>query len=183
MNWLDYLLILLFIYYLYRGSRLGLLKQVIGLVIFFVAFYVALALNEQIYNLMETYLHVDEIISSLAENGDTPVWLVHVILKIIAFLLVFALVTYLLSFLTGRLKVIKRIPVVGLLNILAGGLLGAIKGALIVFMSVGLLSLLKTDFWVRSLEASAVVALSHHYMAVVFQFIINSIIDSLGILV
>ena len=183
MNGLDYILVFIFIVSLYKGLRQGLVQQVVGLVSFFVAFYIALTFSEYVLNIMETYLHLNIIISSLAENGDTPVWLVQIILNIIAFLLAFAVVSFVLYVITRKLKLVNKIPLIGPFNVISGGAFGMLKGILIVFLVVGLLSLIETEFWMEALESSVIVALSYHYLTAVFHFIVGCIVESLGILV
>ncbi len=182
MNWLDYVLIFLFIFSLYKGIRQGLVQQVIGLAIFFVALYFSLSATETVIGFLDSSFQLQEIFLNLEENGDTPVWLVQVLLHIIAFLMAFLVISFLLSFLTGRLKLVNKIPLVGPVNALSGAFLGAIKGIVIVFVALGLLSLFETDFWVHALESSAIFALSNHYMAFLFHFIVGWIVESLGLL-
>ncbi len=182
MNWLDYVLMFLFIFSLYKGIRQGLVQQVIGLAIFFVALYFSLSATETVIGFLDSSFQLQEIFISLEENGDTPVWLVQVLLNIIAFLMAFLVISFLLSFLTGRLKLVNKIPLVGPVNALSGAFLGAIKGIVIVFVALGLISLFETDFWVHALESSAIFALSSHYMAFLFQLIVGWIVESLGLL-
>ncbi len=183
MNGLDYALAFIFVFTVYKGLKQGLVQQVVGLVNFFIAFYLALSFSEQVLDIMETYLHLNIVISALAENDDTPVWLVQVILNIIAFLVIFAVVSFVLYVVTKKLKLVNRIPLIGPINALSGGLFGTLKGILLVFLVVGLLSLIKTEFWMNALESSAIVSLSYYYLTAVFHFIVGCIVESLGILV
>ncbi len=183
MNWLDYVLVFLFIYCLYKGFKQGLVQQVIGLANFFIAFFLALTFSSYVFGWMEKYLRLDTVISSLAEDGDTPIWLFEVLINIIAFLLAFLIISFILSLVTSRLKLVNKIPLIGPVNAISGGAMGVAKGILLVFLVVGVVSLIETSFWINSLEASAIVALSYHYMTALFQFIVGSIVDSLGIIV
>lgn len=180
MNWLDYVLIFLFVFSLYKGIRQGLVQQVIGLAIFFIALFFSLSASETVIGFLDSSFQLQEILINLEENGDTPVWLVQVLLNIIAFLLAFLVISSLLSFLTGKLKLVNKIPLIGPVNALSGAFVGAIKGILVVFVVMGLLSLLETDFWVHALESSAIYALSYHYMAFVFLWMLGWIAESLG---
>ena len=86
-----------------------------------------------------------------------------------------------LTVLVRRLRIVNKIPLVGPLNAVSGAVLGAIKGLLIIFITISVISLLETDFWQDSVQASAVVDLSRHYMGLLFHFIAGMVIDNLNL--
>ncbi len=183
MNWLDFGLVFVFILNVYNGFKQGLLRQVVGLASFFIALYVSFYFSGTVRGYLDRYLNLDEIIAALAENGPASLWLVDVLLNIIAFLLTFLVVALLLAFITRRLKFVNKIPLVGPLNAFLGSALGGLKGLIIVFLIIALLSLIQTEYWTGVMETSAVVALSSHYMSLVFGFIVELVTDRLGTLV
>lgn len=180
MNWLDYVLVFILILNFYNGLRYGFVRQIVGMASLFIALYLALFWSGDIKIYLEKYLKLDEVISVIVSNGDTSLWLTGVLLNVISFLLAFALVFFLLSFFSGKLKLLNRIPIIGMINILLGGLLGALKGVVIVFIMIALISLIPTGYWIDILEASVVVALFGHYMPLIYALIVDYITGRLG---
>ncbi len=183
MNWLDFVLVFIFLLILFNGVRKGFMRQVVGLISFIIALYAALYWSSSMRGLMETYLKVDEVLANLTEEGTVPVWLVDVIINIIAFLLVFLVVSLLLALIARRFRFLKRLPLIGPSNAVLGGVLGAVKGLLVVFLVAAILSLIEIGMWERAVESSAVVALSRHYMALLFTYIMDLVVEHLGALV
>ncbi|NLX90692.1 MAG: CvpA family protein [Firmicutes bacterium] len=180
MNWLDYVLIFIFILNLYNGFRDGFIRQVVGLASFFIALYLSLCWSGDISNYLQSFLKLDQIIGALSKDGIPAIWLAEALLNIIAFLLVFSLVAFLLKIITKKLKILNKIPVIGAVNILLGGAFGIIKGFLVISLVVALISLIKTPFWSNTVEASVVVALSQHYLALLFNYVFHHVVDNLG---
>ncbi len=175
MNWLDYVLIFILILNLYNGLRYGFIRQIVGMAGLFIALYLALLWSGDIKIYLEKHLKLGEVITVLVSNGDTSFWLTGVLLNIISFLLLFALIFFILSFFSGKLKYLNRIPIIGTLNILLGGLFGAAKGIIIIFLIIALVSLISTEYWTNTLDASVVVALSGHYMPLLYTLFVNYI--------
>jgi uncharacterized membrane protein required for colicin V production len=183
MNWLDYILVFIFLLNLYNGLRHGFLRQVWGLFSLLIAFYAALAWNDAAKVYLQKYLKLGEIISVLAPKGEASTWLSGVILNIIAFLLVFMLLSAVLAFVSRKLKLLNKLPLLGPFNALTGGIFGAIRGLIIVFLIAALLSLIETDFWIKTVGASAVVSLASYYMPLLFGLIFDFVTGKLGKLV
>ncbi len=183
MNWLDYLLIFIFVINLYNGFKEGLIRQIVGLAGFFIALYCAVSWNGDIGIYLRDYLNLDKVIESLSRNGNSTLWLPEVFINIIAFLLIFIVFVLFLKIITGRLKIINKIPIIGPLNIALGAVLGMVKGFLVIFLVAALLSLIKTPFMSNTLEASVIFALSQHYMSILFNFIYLYVVENLGQLV
>lgn len=179
MNWLDIVLVFIFVLTLYNGFRQGLLRQVVGLTSFFIALFLALYWSSDVRILLERYLNMDELLHSLVENGAVSFWIVEAVLNIIIFLVIFSIISLLLHLITKKLSVINKVPVVGPINAFLGVFIGAVKGILIIFLIVGLLSLIEVEFWQNTLESSAVVALSSHYMSLLFHALVDYIMESL----
>lgn len=175
MNWLDYVLIFILILNFYNGLRYGFVRQIVGMASLFIALYLALFWSGDLRIFFEKNLRLGEVISVLVSNGDTSLWLTGVLLNIISFLVLFALVTFILTFFCGKLKYLNRIPIIGTLNVLLGGLFGAVKGVIIVFLIIALISLIPTGYWINTLDASVVVALFGHYMPLLYSFIVDYI--------
>ncbi len=182
MNWLDFVLLLIFVIALYNGFRKGLVSQVVSLTSFFIALYLALNFSEEVREILGQYLYLDRIVSTIAEDPEASLWLVETILNIISFLVAFLLISLVLAFITGKLKLVNKIPLVGPVNALLGLTVGALKGILFVFLLVALLSLIRTEYWLATMESSAIVALSEHYMSLLFVLMMDYVAESLSII-
>ncbi|NMB41097.1 MAG: CvpA family protein [Firmicutes bacterium] len=180
MNWLDYALVFIIILNLYNGLKHGFLRQIAGLVGFCAALYSAAFYCNVLKGHLQEYLKLEQVITALAPGGEANLWLTEIIANIVAFLIIFIIVYLVLGFLCKRMRILNKIPVVGTLNALLGGFFGALKGMLIVFLIAALLSLFKTGFWAKAVEASAVVSLSRHYIPLLFGLVFDFVVDKLG---
>lgn len=180
MNWLDYILVFIFLHNLYNGFKTGFLRQISGLTSLLLSFYAALLWYGLAKTCLQNILKLDKIIFALAQNGEAPAWLSGIILNVIAFLLVFLLVNALLKMISRKLKFFNKIPLIGPLNALTGGVIGILKGMIVVFITVTLLSLIKTSFWSNAIDASAIVALSRHYLPLLSGLIFDLISEKVG---
>jgi len=183
MIWLDYLFIFIFILNLFNGLKEGFIRQVVGLAGFFIALYFALSWSGAVSRYLQAYIKLDKVIIAISGEGVPTSWLAEVLLNILAFLLVFVVISLLLQIFAKKLKILNKVPLIGPLNIVLGGGLGIIKGFFVISLAVALLSLIKTPFWSNTMEASVIVALSQHYMALLYNFIFSNVVDNLGQLV
>lgn len=183
MNWLDYILVFIFLLNLYKGFRHGFLRQVWGLGSLLVVFYAALCWNDAVKLFLQKYFKLESIIAVLAPKEGAAAWLNGIILNIAAFLLMFLLLSIILAFVGRKLRFLNKLPLLGPLNVLTGGMLGAVRGLFVVFLIAALLSLLETDFWIKTVGASAVVSLSNYYLPLFFGFVLDFVTGRLGKLV
>ncbi len=84
-------------------------------------------------------LPVDELTTSLVDTVVGPIILS--LLQVILFLLIFALASAFVRMLAGLFTGINKIPVVGQLNWMLGGILGVLQGILIVYVACVFLQL------------------------------------------
>lgn len=180
MNWLDYILVFIFLLNLHKGFKTGFSRQVSGLVNLLLSFFAALFWCGPAKTGLQNFFKLDKIIFALAQKGEASTWLAGIILNIIAFLLVFLLVNVLLKMISRKLKFLHKVPLIGPLNALCGGVVGILKGTIIVFITITLLSLIKTGFWSSAIDASAIVSLSRHYLPLLFGLIFDLISEKLG---
>jgi uncharacterized membrane protein required for colicin V production len=183
MIWFDYLLIFILILNLYKGLREGLLRQVAALTSFFIAFYVALCLCCTFGRFLEKSLKLHKIILTLSQDESFTAWPIETLMNMVAFLLVFFVLCFVLKHFARKLRVLNRVPIIGPVNALLGAVAGGIKGMLIVFLIISLLTLVKTEFWMNTMETSAVAALSGHYLSLLYGFIFDYVMKRLGTLV
>jgi len=125
MNWLDWIIIGILAFGIFRGLRRGLVRQVIGLASLVVAFIIG-------------YLHMDNLGTWFESQASiSPEYS-----SVVAFLVVFFSVLLGLSIVTGFLdNVVKNIPIVGCLNQLIGGALGLISTGILLSLVLYLFSL------------------------------------------
>lgn len=179
MNWLDYVLVFFLVYYMYNGFKQGLIKQVVGLGAFFIAFFCALRWNNIVRLYAGKYLKLDEIFVFLEQESAASLWLINIMINIISFLMVMLLILLVFSLIIQKLSFINKVPFVGPLNALSGAFVGTIKGCVFVFLTIAILSLLDTDFWNNTMQSSAVVDLSRYYLGLFFYFVSEAVSNSL----
>jgi uncharacterized membrane protein required for colicin V production len=165
---------------LYNGFRQGLVKQVVGLASFFIAFYLSLRWHGSLRSYLDRYIKLDEVFAVLGAENPASLWLMDAFLNIICFLILMLLISLILAVITKKLSILNHIPIIGPLNALSGAVIGFIKGLLVIFLAVSLISLLQTGFWQDTIQASAVAALSRHYIGSLFYFIAGLIVDNFG---
>lgn len=172
MNWLDLLFLLILAFNLLSGLYHGFLKQLMGVVGMVISFYFALRWGTDFINLLEPFIPLRVFLEdAVTVTGADFDWLASLFYNLIGFIILFILLQAAFRFVIAKLRLINLIPVVGVLNIAGGGLLGAFKGVLLAFIIASLISLLPTPFWELSRESSAIVALSERYMPIVVNYI------------
>jgi uncharacterized membrane protein required for colicin V production len=180
MIWIDYVLIFILIMNLYKGLREGLLRQVASLAGFFIAFYAALCWCCKVRGFFEKYLKMHKVVLALSQGDTTSDWLVDATMNLLAFLVLFFIFYFVLKYFGKRLRILNRVPIIGPVNALLGAAAGGVKGLLIMFLIISLLTLIKTEFWMNTMESSAVVALSNHYIPLLYGFIFDHVMKRLG---
>lgn len=183
MIWFDYVLLFILILNLYKGLREGLLRQVAALISFFTAFYVALCLCCTTSAFFQNSLKLHKLIPALSRDASISPWPANVLMNILAFLLLFFIFYSLQKHFGRRLKILNRVPFIGPVNAFLGAIAGGIKGLVIIFLITALLSLIKTDFWMNTLESSALVALSSYYLPLFYGLIVDHAVKRLGTLI
>lgn len=183
LNWLDYVLIFIIILNFYNGLRYGFLRQVAGLASLFIALYAAFFWYGTLKEHLQGFFKLEEVIMAFSPNGETSLWLAEVLSNIACFLIIFFVLSLLFGLVISKLSIFNKIPVIGPLNAFLGGILGALKGILLVFLIASIISLLETGFWIKAVEGSAVVSLSRHYMPLFFGLIFDFVTGRLGKLI
>ena len=180
MNWLDYIFIFVLILNLYSGYKEGLIRQVVALAGFFIAFYCALSWSGELSASLQEFLRIDRVLDILWTDGATNLWLANAICNVLVYILIFLVISLLIKIITKKLTIINKIPLIGSLNAILGTVFGLVKGFFIIFLTVALLSLIKIPFFNDTMEVSVFAALSQHYLAVLFNLINTNITERLG---
>lgn len=112
MSFVDIIVLIPILFGAYKGFKKGLLMEFVSLIAFFLATVLSFKLLEQGIQLLEPYI---------GKNQN--------MLPLLSFILIFVLVMFLVTFIGKALKKFLDITLIGKLDDLAGGLLGAMKWA------------------------------------------------------
>ncbi len=169
MNWLDLLFLVIISLNLLGGYRQGLARWLIGLAGFLVSIPAALYGSRLLGGAIAGYIDpgllmpLQETTNRLGFN-ITVDRTVSLVAGAIAFLVLFALIRILFSFLAGSFGAANRLPVVGLVNRLAGSALGLVKGLALVLLLMGLFFLLPVHCIAEATAGSTFVWLAERYL-------------------
>lgn len=135
------------------GFRDGLLKQLVGLFGFFIAFFVALYASKPLGAMISAVISSDndfagrEAIEPITDTLSGLEFFVgmETIIGILSFIVLFIVLQVVVGIIAGKLKFLNYVPLVGMLNILGGVAIGAVKGLILVFILISVISLLPQD--------------------------------------
>ena len=180
MIWIDYVFIFILVLNLYNGYKEGLIRQIVALAGFFIAFYCALTWSGDLSSRLQEFLRLDRVLEVLWKDGAANLWLAEVICNIVVYIIIFIVISLLIKIISRKLTIINDIPIIGSLNATLGTVFGLAKGLLIIFLIVALLSLIKVPFFSDLMEVSVFAALSQQYLALLFNLINTNIVNNLG---
>jgi uncharacterized membrane protein required for colicin V production len=179
-NWLDFLFIFVFVLHTLSGFSQGFLKKMVGVLGFVAAFYLALRWGADFIPFCEKLIPIGKLINLLLPAQSTNMeWLFTLLYNILGFILLFIVFHFCFKLLTVRFRAVNKVPVIGFVNILGGGLLGAAKGMLLIFIISSIVSLMPTPFWVQARDNSAIIALSEYYLPLIVNYIQGKIFQHL----
>ncbi|NLN07842.1 MAG: CvpA family protein [Firmicutes bacterium] len=158
-NWFDILLLALVIFNAVVGKQKGLVLQLFALAGTVVSYLVAVRYSTEFLTRLNRVLPVADWFSRLFPSLGLPGFsLGDVILRLLGFLLLFALVNSLFAAVGKAVDAIFYLPVLGWLNSLGGLLAGTAKGVLLALLCVGLAGMIGTPFFDRALKESLLAA-------------------------
>lgn len=169
MAWLDIFLFIVFIYHLASGFTRGLVKQLIDILGIILVIILSIWGSRNFSYVLVEYINPENIIP----HHDLMVKLgvdvafeqaPQIIAGILTFLILFLLLSLVFKLFSGSFRWINRVPVIGLLNRIWGGILGALVGLVFVYIIIASLSLLPLKFFIESLENSEIVFIANHYI-------------------
>ncbi len=141
-NWLDWALLLILGLSILGGLVKGLVKQALDFVSLFVGLYLADRWSPQVSIWLNSTFNLGTGLRSLLVPVFGNYDLEPLALAVLSFLLVWGLVSIAFSLLGGVMQSVAKLPLLNTANRLAGGLLGLIKGVVVVFIIASLLSFL-----------------------------------------
>ena len=169
MNWLDLVFLMLIALNLIGGYRQGLVRQLIGLVGFLVSIPAAFYGSSLLGGVIAGYIDPG-LLMPLQETSNrlgfniTVDRTVNLVAGIIAFLVLFVLIRALIGLLAGSFTAVNRLPVLGLLNRLAGLALGLARGLVLVLLLMGLFFLLPVNCIAGAMTGSTLVCIAESYI-------------------
>jgi len=151
MNWVDMIITILMIYFVYKGSKLGLISSVFRMISFFFSAYLAsryhsfiyefIINNRFLYGIFEkaTGFILNLILQSrINESSDSLLRLmsggmVKPVISLASIIIIFVLANMLLKTVLGIISLLFRIPILKSLNKAGGMIFGFLQGFIIVY--------------------------------------------------
>lgn len=180
MNWLDLLLLAVVVFFAFAGWQKGLVRQLFDVAGVIASYLVALRYGNEFILWLDSFLPLglwfNQLLPQMTAQGIN---LADVIVRIIGFALLFGAVTFIFRFAGNIAHHIFSLPILGLLNGLAGMVLGGIKGILLGIIIVGLMTLVGTPFFVQALSDSSLAATLLSVLSVLYEQMISYILTDL----
>lgn len=181
-NWMDWLLVVILAVAALSGMTRGLVRQALG----FASLFIGLFLADKWAPKVSLWLNNTFNLGGSLRAFLTPMFgnydLEPIALAIISFLLVWGLVSVTINLLGGALETVARLPLLGTANRLGGGLFGALKGAVVVFIIASLLSFLPANSNLGSTAQNSYLVTQVHSLSPTFyqhlQELMNRIVQS-----
>lgn len=155
MNWLDAFLAAVVVFSALAGAQKGLVRQLFGLIGTVVSYLVAVHYSNALV------LQFGKIIPL---TRWFPQWFQHpllfgfslgdVVLRLLAFFLLFSLVSVIFALAGNTVHALFTLPLLGLANRAGGMLLGAVQGVLVVLVLVAAARFIQLPFLAEALEKS-----------------------------
>ncbi len=182
MNWLDIFLLVVFFLHLISGFSRGMVKQLFDIVGFFVVILLSFWGSKMFSEALAEYINVDNIIPhhELIENMGLEVALEQgpqLIGGILAFLGLFIILSIVFRLFSGGFRWINRLPVIGFLNRIGGGLLGAVVGVIFIYIIVAALSMIPFQFFMEAVDNSEIALITEHYFTPLAEELKEWIVD------
>lgn len=144
-NWMDWALLVILALSVFSGMFKGLVKQALDFASLFVGLFLADKWAPQVSVWLNSTFNLGTSLRTLLVPIFGNYNLEPVALAVLSFLLVWGVVSVAFSLLGGVLQSVTRLPLLATANRLGGGLLGALKGGLVLFIVASLLSFLPAD--------------------------------------
>ncbi len=169
MNWLDIFLVIVFLLHFLSGFGRGMVKQLFDIFGFVLIIIVSLWGSRLFSPALAEYINPEDIMPhhEVIENMGFEVALEaapQLVAGVLAFLVLFLLLSIVFRLFSGGFRSVNRIPVIGFFNRVGGGVLGALVGVVFVYIIMAGLSLIPMQFFMDALENSEVVFVADYYL-------------------
>ncbi len=169
MTWFDIFLLVVFFLHLISGLFRGLIKQVFDIFGFFLIIIVSLWGSRIFSEVLAEYINPEDIMPhhELIESLGVEVafeTIPQLIAGVLTFLVLFLFLSLIFRLFSGGFRWVNRIPVIGFFNRVGGGLLGAMVGAIFVYIIIAVVSLIPLQIFMDAVESSEIVFIADHYI-------------------
>jgi len=150
MNWLDLILAAIIVIYIAAGYSQGLVRQLLGLFSTLIALVAAFYGSKILSGYVVEYLNPGTFLPYLEATGQLGAGIsmeqvLNTLAGIISFVMLFILFMILVRFILQGMRAVNKIPVIGVVNRLAGAGLGLLKGLIIIVILVSLAALIPVE--------------------------------------
>jgi membrane protein required for colicin V production len=182
MNWFDFLLLGLIGLYTVSGFVRGAVKQLFSLFGFVIALLLAFIGSRLLSETVSQYLDPHSMISyheALQFLGVEAAVerAAELVAGVLVFLVLFVVLSVLFRLLSGSFQWINKLPVVGLLNRIGGGLVGLIIGVSLCYVLISVASLAPVQLSVDAVSGSKLVAWAEETLPPVAEALKNQLMD------
>lgn len=142
MNGLDLIIIIILIGSFIRGFQLGLIRQLIKLLGFFIAIFMAYRFSGELAPYLQEYIPAFEFKETSLFYFSQVFNLQNMFYNAIAFFLIFIITKFILQIGGSILNQIANLPVLATVNRLSGALIGLLQAILIVVIIIHVISVM-----------------------------------------
>ncbi|EEG76443.1 CvpA family protein [Dethiobacter alkaliphilus] len=179
MNWLDVLLILLFIFSISMGWRRGLIRQLFDVAAVIAAYAVALFFGREFVLWLNNFIPLAEWFPAwFSETSPLGFAVGEILLRLLGFFILFFAVRLVFRVVGGLLHSIFCLPVLGTINGAGGMLMGMLKGLLLILIIVAAGQLISTPFWQQTMQQSLVASVLLDILPVVYDQMVRFLLGN-----
>ncbi|HOB86218.1 MAG TPA: CvpA family protein [Bacillota bacterium] len=182
MNWLDLILAAIIVIYIAAGYSQGLVRQLLGLFSTLIALVAAFYGSKILSGYVVEYLNPGTFLPYLEATGQLGAGIsmeqvLNTLAGIISFVMLFILFMILMRFILQGMRAVNKIPVIGVVNRLAGAGLGLLKGLIIIVILVSLAALIPVEAVADAVAGSRICYWTELYLPVVTTGLRNYVMN------
>lgn len=170
MNWFDFFIVAIVVYFALLGWQKGLVRQIIAVVGVVASYLVALRYGNEFIFWLNKLIPVSEW---FPQWFTTPTLLGfslgEIIIRLLGFAIIFAFVGRLFGFVGSVLHGIFSLPILGWVNGLGGLILGIIKGVILSLIVIAVAKMIATPFIAGALEESIIASTVMSVLPVIYE--------------
>jgi len=171
LNGLDYVLIVVLLYFILTGLTRGFVRQVVDLAAWGVAIYLAFTYGAEVARVLVRLFALDAHFS----RALGPIWgnfeVGRTAVNVLGFIVVFIAVRLAGALTAEILDLVTRLPVLHSINQLGGAGLGLVKGIVAIFLVATIIKALPGGAFSSHIEASFVVNTVHSISPALYQYL------------
>lgn len=169
MTWFDITLLAVFILHVVNGLSRGLVRQLFDVFGFILVIIASFWGSRYFSESLAEYINPEDIIPhhEVIQRMGLDIALEKApqfVAGMIAFLVLFLLLSIAYRLFSGGFRWVNRVPVIGFFNRVGGGLLGAAIGIVFVYVIIAVVALIPLQFFIDALQNSEVVFFVDHFL-------------------